>query len=366
MKKSIKFAALALAIAIAAAAAVSCGVKNDGKSSDTDTDTGVYATADGTDTAAPDTDVPDTDAPDTDAPDTDAPDTDAPDTDAPDMDAPDTDAPVTGADTEPADPVMGDHEAQPLRYVALGDSIAYGQGLADPEGERYSALVEAALDASGIYDCESFNYGINGLQSGGLIDDIADNFAPELNGADVVTVSIGANNVLSPSVSMLTQYAINLLVGDETRRGELNSELYKNFRADTDAGIAEFERDLPNLIALIRVAAPDARIIFQTIYNPYAGVSLTLDFSVEQIAMATLSDELVTRLDDIIKDNADKLGYEVVDIYAAFSGEDGVVNAGSGIGSSPFSNLDPHPTAKGHRIIADAITDMLLPKEADV
>lgn len=341
MKKSIKFAALALALAIAAAAAVSCGVKNDGKGSDTDTDAGVYATADGTDTAAPDTDAPDTDAPV-------------------------TDAPVTDADTEPAEPVMGDHEAQPLRYVALGDSIAYGQGLANPEGERYSALVEAALDASGIYDCESFNYGINGLQSGGLIDGIADNFAPELNGADVVTVSIGANNVLSPSVSMLTQYAINLLVGDETRRGELNSELYKNFRADTDTGIAEFERDLPNLIALIRVAAPDARIIFQTIYNPYAGVSLTLDFSVEQIAMATLSDELVTRLDDIIKDNADKLGYEVVDIYAAFSGEDGVVNAGSGIGSSPFSNLDPHPTAKGHRIIADAITNMLLPKEADV
>ena len=246
-----------------------------------------------------------------------------------------------------------------IGYVALGDSIAFGYALENVEADRYSTLVESYLDEHSARGCVCSNYGINGLTSGGLIDNLVAGFAPELEGAELITVSIGANNVLGPSVTMLTQYTLNLLVGDRERAAELNTALYASFTEETEAGIADFERDLPNIIALLRAKAPDARIIFQTVYSPYANFDLTLDFAVVKTTMADESDRLVGRLNDIIKANADKLGYEVADVYAAFDGRYGLVNAGTVGGTTTFTGFDPHPTREGHRVIADVICDIL-------
>lgn len=260
---------------------------------------------------------------------------------------------------DPSDDVMSDPEVATLNYVALGDSICYGYGLASPETERYSAIIDSYIDQLRYYECESVNYGVNGQTSSELLAAIKADLCPALSDADVVSISIGANNVLSPATSMLMQYALNLLIEDADQRDAANAAAYAEFESSAAAGIKQFAADLPKIIAAINERAPEAQIIFQTIYNPYNNVSISVDFADVKLDLNEAADSLVSQLNDIIKANARSLEYDVADIYTAFETETGVVNADSGSGASLLTGLDPHPTAKGHRIIADTICALI-------
>ncbi len=266
-------------------------------------------------------------------------------------------------ETEPSKDVMSTPE-KTLKYTALGDSIAFGYGLLSPETERYSALLDTYIDALTGYEAESYNYGINGQTSSELLAALTNDpaFAPELNGADIVTVSIGANNVLSPAISMFMQYAINSLIEDEAQQRAANKLLYEAFNKEAAAGVATFAEEMPDIIAAIKARAPEAKIFFETVYNPYNNVSLKLPVGDAVMDLNEASDELVGKLNAIITANADTLGYTVADVYTALENETGVVNAESfteGGGILNYAALDPHPTAKGHAIIAGTFRDVL-------
>ncbi len=264
--------------------------------------------------------------------------------------------PVTKPDTEPSEDVMTTPE-KTLRYVALGDSIAYGYGLAKPETERYSALIDAYLDSIPGTECDGLNYGVNGQTSSELLTALMTDasFAPDLANADIVTVSIGANNVLGPAISMFAQYALNMMIEDASLRDASNKRLYESFNAEADEGVARFAADLPRIIDAIKSKAPNAKIILQTVYNPYNRVSLALPLGDMTLELNQSSDALVKKLNEIIIANAGTLGYEVADVYTALEGETGVVNAEGFSGGElfDFTALDPHPTAKGHTVIAE-------------
>ncbi len=275
--------------------------------------------------------------------------TESPETDV-QTEAPETNAPET-------DDVMAEPETEIINIVALGDSIAAGYGLASPEAERYSHLIKERIDARDGFECIETNCGVNGQTSGGLIESFAS--LPPLDGTDYVTVSIGANNVLGPAVDMFAKYGAALLIEDEDLRAAAFSSAYKEFNAATAAGIEQFKKDLPEIISAIKRAAPEAEIIFQTIYNPYNNVSLTLTLGDVTVDLNTDSDRLVSALNDIIESGAVLLDYKVADVYTAFETETGVVNAeGGGLASAPLA-LDPHPTAKGHGLIADVIISFI-------
>ena len=316
-----------------------------GSDIDDDTDTTEPPVTDSTDTSA---------SPGTDAP---------PDTDAPPVTNKQpavTDKPVKEETTVPdTEDVMSTPEVATLKYVALGDSICYGYGLKSYETERYSAIIEGYIDLLPYYDCISFNYGVNGQTSTEMLEMIEGGLAPELKDADVVSISIGANNVLGTSISVLTQYSLNLLIADDELRNANNAELYQRFVTETTAGIEQFSHDLPLIIAAIEKYSPDAQIIFQTIYNPYNNVSLSLDFSVATLDLDKDADRLVSQLNEIIKSNARPLQYDVADVYTEFKAGKGYINADFFDGINFLTGLDPHPTAKGHRLIADTVCSLI-------
>ncbi len=250
-----------------------------------------------------------------------------------------------------------------LVYVALGDSIAYGYALADYENQRYSTLIEEHLDSVWENGCEVYNYAVSGDKGGDLFNILTEGKAPAIKNADVITISIGANNVLGPALDNLSEYFVFLTVPDENLRNTELPRIYGELMTETKSGIEDFSLEIVTIIEEIRKSAPDAEIIFQTIYNPYRHATIKLDFIDSTLDLAKETDRLVSELNKIIIDNA-TLGYTVADIYTAYEDLTDVVNSDLFIGDSTDLDqimlaADPHPNAKGHRVIADTIIPLI-------
>lgn len=268
----------------------------------------------------------------------------------------------TETETEPdVEDVITDENK--LVYVALGDSIAYGYALKDVEGQRYSTLIDSHLDTLWENGCEVYNYAVSGDKGGDLIDILKKGNAPAISSAHVITISIGANNVLGPALDNLSEYFVFLTVPDENLRKTELPRIYGELMAETKSGIEDFSREIVTIIEEIRKSAPDAEIIFQTVYNPYRLANVKLDFIDGVLDLAEETDRLVSALNKIIVDNA-SLGYTVADIYTAYDGLTDVVNADLFIGDGTDIDqfilaADPHPNEKGHRVIADTIIPLI-------
>ncbi len=222
-------------------------------------------------------------------------------------------------------------------YVALGDSICRGYGLEDPEAQRYSTLIGEKTGAT------VYNYGVDGQTGAELIAYIRAGNTPELQHADVISISIGANNILH----VVTTLFSSLFGSGQTQQLDLSSVL-----PALDEGIASFADEIPELIALIREQAPDATILFQTIYNPYKMFAhLTLLLDGKEYSVAAFTDRYVSRLNALIRTGAKENGYTVCDVYTAFEmSADDLVNA-----SLSRLSMDPHPNAAGHALIAGVL-----------
>ncbi len=239
---------------------------------------------------------------------------------------------------------------EPKLYVALGDSIARGYGLEDIEKQRYSTLLCDQLGEGWTVE----NYGVDGQTSGELLTYIADGHTPRLAEADLITVSIGANNLLRPASNFMKI----ILAGPDENSSYLADALHA-FSAFLEAqteGVAALDEDIPRLIEAIRAVNPTAQILFQTIYSPYARIPWSIILGSKKLDLPTLSDNCVTALNACIDAHTDE-GYTVADVYTAFSeSETNPVNATQ----NPL-NLDPHPNADGHMLIAQTYASLLRP-----
>lgn len=262
-------------------------------------------------------------------------------------------------DAETGEPTPNEPDKDTIVYVALGDSICRGYDLENADVERYSArLREMLADNMPSYNYVEYNYGVNGQTSSELFDYISSDNAPMLYGADIVTISIGANNVLLPTIDMIAQYSALSTVTDDSLRDVSLSSLLTSFTLKTDNGIANFSVGLPKIITSIRKFSPDAKIIMQTIYNPYKSIDDVLNFGDTTISVREKADELVGRINNIIKENAAPLGYMVADVYSAFADVYDVINT-EYAENDAFAGYDPHPNEKGHKIIAETIFSVL-------
>ena len=258
------------------------------------------------------------------------------------------------------------------RYVALGDSIARGYGLDDPETQAYPALLRDRMQKT--YDVEYANYAVDGLTSSELLGLLTDGGTPLLDGADVVTICIGANNLLGPTIGLLSEQLVELALdmpsllrkyyeaittGDTSALEEVRSDLNllvgalsdaleeEEFRNELQAGIRKMDEQLPAILAAVRRQAPDAGIYVTTIYNPYKGYAITLGGLHADLPLDAVADNAVRSLNAIITSKADELGYTVVDSYTAFENSDAdLVNAGTNF------SVDPHPNRAGHELLA--------------
>lgn len=229
-------------------------------------------------------------------------------------------------------------------YVALGDSICRGYGLADPQAECYSSLIGSD------YGCTVYNYGVDGQTSGELLDMLMSGEAEMIGSATVISISTGANNLLQPAYPLLGS------LYQSFGKPDASIPDISGVVADMDNGLKELAEDIPEIISYIRSVNPDAVIIFQTVYNPYAEFDVfTFDSGGVSVPFSAFAGSCVSRINSLITDSAESCGYIVCDVYAGFSAaESDCVNADP-VGGS----IDPHPNAYGHRLIAALIEESL-------
>lgn len=252
--------------------------------------------------------------------------------------------------TETEEPVELEEPMDDSRVLyALGDSIASGYALRSPYTERYSALLIAALSERDGLSWEERNFAVAGDTSTDLLNRLRSGQVTGLEEADEITVCIGANNVLGPAGTFLMSYG-SALFSEEPETSV--SEAYEVFRKAAGQGVATLTADLKSVMDLLRAANPTAPITFMTVYNPYRNIDYDIDLDGLPIPFSLMSDTYVGMVNDALRAAAPELGFELVDVYAAFEQDESgkaLVNADDA--ESLFA--DPHPTAEGHRVIAE-------------
>ena len=255
-------------------------------------------------------------------------------------------------------------------YVALGDSITTGYGLASfiKNDVSNKASVKNYVNKLGKkLGANTVNLGVEGLDSTGLLNAIVNPATEDqkaavdkIRTANVITVSIGGNNLLLPLITAIndklgkdkTIYnateqdlsaAMTNMFFDDAAMTKLNNAL----SAATIAFNGESGKagDFTNIISAVKKLNPKAQIVVQTVYDPY------------RFSFTSMFDSIIKSMNDkIIKDSANGRNYKVADIYSAFSKAkpgSALVNADTG------KSYDPHPTAEGHQVIYTVVAAAL-------
>ncbi|WKY42841.1 GDSL-type esterase/lipase family protein [Eubacteriaceae bacterium ES2] len=233
--------------------------------------------------------------------------------------------------------------------VALGDSIAYGMS-ANP-GLGYVDLFYNNLSTiEGNESLTLYNEGIPGITSSELLTQLQINpeVMQELANAEVVTISIGGNNLLQPLIAGVAEafgldptaetFASDLVIAlqDPNAQATINAVL-PQLQTNLIAGATQFSSDFPQIIAAVRTLAPEANIYVATLYNPLS----TNDPLYSQF------EQIIEQMNVVIL--TPDTGYLVADVYSAFNNYEGsepLVNFNWTMGQ-----IDPHPTTIGHSLI---------------
>ena len=229
-------------------------------------------------------------------------------------------------------------------YVAFGDSIAAGYGLEGytdngtvPPAHSYQALVGSFLKT------EPVNFAITGDDSTSCIEILdSGNADKALSDADVITVSIGSNDLLKPFIRIAKE-AFGITEGSSMDYSSLE-DYYASFKNSSWIDMLAMANDL-------------AEIYVTNIYNPYKDV----------LVMGDLADAYIHELNNAFTDNSGN--YTLIDTYTLFAKEN-LSNVKFDISDLGNINLDPHPSKEGHAKIASAILDALnakhSPEPADI
>lgn len=206
-------------------------------------------------------------------------------------------------------------EEQPF-YLVLGDSIAYGSGLTNPQEACYGKIV---ADTNGY---EYANHSIPGHTTTNLINRLKEETViADLEKADIISISIGGNDFLMSNL-------IGLM---------FDSIVTKDY-SEYDRIAQGFYVNLCEIIRIINSHNPDAVILMQTLYNPQSGY-----------------------LRDPYQQGADRINAAIEKFCSENPGEIVIVDVGTALGDDMANYADDeiHPSAQGNEIIANTILDKL-------
>lgn len=247
----------------------------------------------------------------------------------------------------------------PSDILVLGDSISSGYGLDNYSSGRENTNNYANLVSEhyGIKD-KLTNLAIDGQTSAELYEKIQNGeYDGVLKNADCVITSIGGNDLLHYVLEVICQAlgiegmkefssvdftnptvmlnAVTVLSGEETQ-------------ARFDEIVTDYDTYFQKIYTLLREKAPDANIIFLTIYNPFDQNSY---FSL----INTLAADVLEQLNSVVRTNSvDESGkelYRFADLYAGFAGY------GSDLTNIEF--YDIHPSSAGHEQIAELLKPLI-------
>lgn len=262
-------------------------------------------------------------------------------------------------------------EADTVKYVALGDSITRGYGLDDPEIMSFPKLISDEQGYSIV------NYGTDGATSETLLESLSDKeVAADVASADIITITIGGNDLMGALYSYIAAEWNSQYTGENQKDASDIKDALENknfimltfalgvidgFTESEEAGqaVAAFTQNLGGIIEEIREANTDVLLFVATQYNPYKWLPDQCNDSykdnVEKIA--DIFDSGVSVLNDVINSGAQSGAYVSVDVYGAFNeSETDLSNAKySSTSIIPEVDLDFHPNAEGHEVIADTM-----------
>ena len=299
----------------------------------------------------------------------------------PDLPAVTTEAPAeTVVTTEPA--------PEEKSLVTLGDSIAFGYGMDDPDEQRYSAIVSKALTERDGISWHDYNYALSSDDSADLLWRLQKGRAMHLPSADTVIINIGSNNLLGVytdyvkeqvdyediDIESITDEQIeemqtkieDAFSDEETVRKELESRI--------DESLTQMESDLEEIYTWIRERNETADIYVLNIYNPYRGIeSAGMPGTTEDFG--TYAQTQIDRANAILTAFTDKHSDLIpVDIAEAFANCDPIPIVGAMTAELPTDSaaensaetsesaslremdyIDPHPNEDGQQLIAKTI-----------
>ena len=250
-------------------------------------------------------------------------------------------------------------------YVALGDSITTGYG-----------LDEAQSFAEQIAEQEGYtltNLAKDGATSSMLLTSLSDSeVSSAIASADLITITIGGNDLMNALYAYLAEEYNNKQNSDTPitaadvkaslagTLSEIPQVAMLSFAASkipdfpdstaANTALSTFATNFSSIISAIKGNNSSAEIIVVNQYNPYSRLSTgnLLDLSA--------LDSAVQALNTAISSGA-TAGYTVADVYTAF--EEATENPCNASVSLPSINLDFHPNAAGHSLIADTISALL-------
>ncbi|MBR7082683.1 MAG: hypothetical protein IKI51_01570 [Clostridia bacterium] len=236
-------------------------------------------------------------------------------------------------------------------YVVFGDSIAAGYGLdgseigsdesmryvADRDSDAYAGIVSRALN----YDLN--NFAASGATTTNLLNKLKTNgILSAVSKADLVTVSIGGNDMIGMASTILPRAAMYEALGGYLEISRTDSSIEQMYET--------LESNLTEIMqTLVEANNGKGKIYLQTLYNPFKyNKSYTIDFGSYTYNVGDLIDYYINRINDIyhrVQRNVG--GFALVDTATAMNGDERCFYE--------ISTPDFHPTAYGHRVIAETI-----------
>ncbi len=236
-----------------------------------------------------------------------------------------------------------------VNYIALGDSLAYGSKVAKGFGYVdlfYNGLKEQAKDIQPTL----LNLGKPGKNSSELLAELKTDKTTidAVLKADVITISIGGNNLLGPvKTGISTEFKLNTksstfdrdlarMLVSKANRDKLKTVL-TGLAPELNVGVKQFAKDWPEIVKTVKELSPQAEIIVMTVYNPiHEGEAYFATFN-----------KPISKINAVI--NASSKTCKVADVYNAFNnytGAEVLTNFNLLKGS-----FDVHPTLKGYEEI---------------
>lgn len=230
------------------------------------------------------------------------------------------------------------------RITILGDSISSGYGLSEND-KNYGVWL-------GDYFCaEVRNFAAVGETTSQLMDIIETDseVVESLENADLICVSIGGNDILDIFYEDLKGIADGFSVsqnGNFSVSPESIEKLILSFSSSLGPASAEAGKNIGEISDRITEINPEARLVFQTVYNPFE----TDDESMKSLytPLYTFTSIYLSAINNAVKNN-DKIAF--ADIQNKFRGN-----------CPQFTNIaqmDIHPNRIGHLIIAEEIVQQL-------
>lgn len=255
-------------------------------------------------------------------------------------------------------------EADPGYILVLGDSIASGYGLA--EGEyRYADYLEDYLGM------ESIDYAKPGQTTAELLELVSgEEVQTDAPLSSVICVSIGGNDL----IDTVEEYLNGLLNTYNTTNGtsltlkeyiktvvavddDLQTTMVMKLTSLLNKTAKNYKSNIQQIEEILKELNPDAQIVIQTVYNPINmedPVVNGVDYSGKLQQIRKFASEQLLTLNNALMQTE---GLTYVDVNAAFKDAEWLYTNMDP--TNGFWQMDVHPNALGHAVIAAQILDSL-------